>query len=64
MPSFIQNDTDSSIRTMGKTLEDGKVFKQMTRTYDAYEKDIAVVQVKMLRPTRRSKNGQWLWFSG
>ena len=49
-PSFIGG-LESSIRVYSKTLPDGDVFTQNTKTYDAYEKDIALVQVFFRKST-------------
>ena len=46
LPGFIQNTMESSIRTSGRTLKNAKVFTKMDRQYDAYDRDIAVVQVQ------------------
>jgi hypothetical protein len=41
----------SSNRTLGRTLPDGDVFTTNPKTYDAFEEDIAVVQIFFKSPT-------------
>ena len=49
-PAYISG-LESSIRTYYKTLPDGDVFTQNPKTYDAYEKDIALVQIFFRKST-------------
>ena len=49
-PPFISG-LESSIRKYSRTLPDGDVFTQNPKTYDAYEKDIALVQVYFRKST-------------
>ena len=49
-PSFIRG-LESSIRNYSVTLPNGDVFTQNPKTYDAYEKDIALVQIFFRKST-------------
>ena len=49
-PDYLKS-MDSNIRTYFTTLEDGDVFTRNAKTYDAYDKDIALVQVYFKKST-------------
>jgi hypothetical protein len=51
LPPYIQNNLETSTRYYGRTLKDAIVFSQMDREYDAYEKDIAIVQIYFRKST-------------
>jgi Amiloride-sensitive sodium channel len=61
-PSFIQS-FESSIRYYSKTMADGDVFTQNPKTYDAYERDIALVQVYFDKSTvfRMGRQPRMTW---
>jgi hypothetical protein len=49
-PTFLSGIV-SSVRTYDKTLADGDVFTTNTKTYDAYNTDIALVQIFFSKST-------------
>jgi hypothetical protein len=43
-PDYVQN-LDSSIRTLDPSLNNQGLFKDIPDTYDAFEKDVAMVNI-------------------
>ena len=51
IPAYVKSKVESSERFYSSTLKDGDLFSQTDNSYDAYDKDIALLHIYFKRST-------------